>query len=135
MKDYPQLLDEHLSELLDPLDSGEKLSYDKFASVAKTVFEKQLARFTGSIWTKVAMVFYLVKEVVFSGGLSDIQVEVLVEYATRFISEHSMEPIRNEGGWVRIITALLYNLLDLNRTVSVSLFEQMLSCGLLTLLS
>lgn len=102
MKDYPQLLDEHLSELLTPLDLGEKLTYEDFASVAKTVFEKQLARFTGSVWSKVALVFYLVKEVIFSAGLNDFQVELLVDYATRFISEHSLDPIRKEGGWVAL---------------------------------
>ena len=100
MKDYPQLLDEHLSELLTPLEIENKLTYEEFSVVAKTVFEKQLARFTGSIWTKVAMVFYLVKEVLYSGNLTDIQVELLVDYATRFITETSSEKIKKEGGWV-----------------------------------
>eukprot|EP00794_Sanderia_malayensis_P012939 gene12939-14269_t len=99
MKDYPQLLDEHLTEILTPLDKGGKLTYDDFAVVAKSVFQKQLARFTGSIWTKLSMVFYLVKEVIFSGALTDTQVEILVEYASRFIEEHSREPIQEEGGW------------------------------------
>ena len=101
MKDYPELLDEQLSELLTPLEAEEnKLTYEDFAKVAKPVFEKQLARFTGSIWTKVALVFYLVKEVLYSGNLTDIQVELLVEYATRFITETSFDNIKKEGGWV-----------------------------------
>ena len=100
MKDYPALLDEHLTELLTPLESEKKLSYEKFSTVAKSVFEKQLARFTGSIWTKVALVFYLVKEVLYTGTLNDVQVELIVEYATRFITETSADKIKNEGGWV-----------------------------------
>lgn len=101
MKDYPELLDEQLSELLTPLEAeGTKLTYEDFAKVAKPVFEKQFARFTESIWTKVALVFYLVKEVLYSGNLTDIQVELLVEYATRFVTETSFDKIKKEGGWV-----------------------------------
>lgn len=102
MKDYPALLDEHLAELLTPLESERKLSYEEFSVVAKSVFEQQLARFTGSVWTKVALIFYLVKEVLYTGTLTDFQVELIVEYATRFITETSADKIKKEGGWVAL---------------------------------
>ena len=100
MKDYPQLLDGPMVELLTPLDSGKGLTYDAFASVAKVVFEKQLARFTSSIWTRIALIFYLVKEVVYMGQLNDTQLELLVEYATQFVAENSFDSLKKEGGWV-----------------------------------
>lgn len=102
MRDYPQLLDEHLKELLAPFEAYKKLTYEQFSAVAKPVFEKQLARFTGSVWSKVALVFYLVKEVLYSGVLTDFQVELLVDYATRFITETSGDTIKKEGGWVSL---------------------------------
>ena len=103
MTDYPQLLDEHLTELLTPLESEKKLTYEEFSVVARSVFEKQLARFTSSVWTKLALVFYLVKEVLYSGVLTDFQMELVVDYAARFITETSADKIRKQGGWVSVI--------------------------------
>ena len=112
MKDYPSLLDEHLTEILTPLESEKKLSYEDFSQVAKVVFEKQLARFTGSIWTRVALIFYLVKEVLYSGTLTDIQVELVVEYASRFITETSADKIKKEGGWVSVSQLFFISLIS-----------------------
>lgn len=126
MKDYPQLLDEHLIEILTPLEAHKKLTYEEFSAVAKSVFEKQLARFTGSIWTKVALVFYLVKEVLYSGILTDFQVELIVNYATRFITETSGDKIKKQGGWVSLCNSFVpyYSLANVNVLNDFKLWQQ-----------
>ena len=100
MQEIPNLLDNGRSELLTPLEIEEKISYELFSSVAKSVIENKVFRLTRSVWSKVAVIFHLVKEVVFSGLLSEVEVALLVDYASRFVAENEFDDIESQGGWV-----------------------------------
>ncbi|XP_065071928.1 uncharacterized protein LOC135696458 [Rhopilema esculentum] len=102
MRDCPFLLDASINRLLCPIEENKEMSYKHFSLVAKPIFENQLTNLTQSVWSKVALIFYLVKEVLFSGALSGIQVELLVDYATQFVAESSFDEINKEGGWVAL---------------------------------
>ena len=102
MRDCPSLLDASINRLLCPIEENKEISYKHFSLVAKPIFENRLTNLTRSVWSKVALIFYLVKEVLFSGVLSGIQVELLIDYATQFVAESSFDEISHEGGWVCI---------------------------------
>ena len=89
MKDFPDLLLQHVSDLLTPLQNNKIISYESFASIAKDVYNKKLLQVSGSVWTRVALVLYTVKETIFSGNLDDTQLELLVEYSTKFVTENA----------------------------------------------
>ena len=101
MEDFPGILDQQVYDLLTPVEStNERFSYEQFSAVATSVFENNWTKITKSMWAKVALVFYLVKEVAFSGELSEIQIDLLVDYASRYVAENSFDCINNAGGWV-----------------------------------
>lgn len=96
MKENPCLLDNHLGELLVPLEIEEAISYELFASVAKSVMKKKLSCLATSVWSKAAIACFLTKEVVFSGMISEVDVCSLVDYASRFIAENAFDEINEE---------------------------------------
>ena len=101
MEDFPGIIDQEVCELLTPLESTEKqMSYEQFSAVATSVLKNKWKKIKKSIWTKVALVLYLVKEATFSGVLSEIQIDLLVDYTSRYVAENSFDCIDKAGGWV-----------------------------------
>ena len=101
MLDYPDLLNKPISELLGPLKSKSTITYDSFSKVAKSVFDTELARVTTTVWSRVALTLYMVKETMFLGNLNDTQLELMVDYSTRFFADNARQQVELEGGWVR----------------------------------
>jgi len=99
MMDYPDLLQKPISDLLMPLSNNKNISYDAFKSVAKSVFDLELARVTPTVWSRVALTLYMVKETMFLGNLNDTQLELLVDYSTKFLKSNAKDDIEKQGGW------------------------------------
>lgn len=100
MKENPCLLDNQIGELVAPLEIEEDISYELFASVARSVIQKQVIQFSKSIWPKVAIIVYLAKEVMFSRLMSGVQVGLLVDHASRFVAENVFDDIKRADGRV-----------------------------------
>lgn len=86
---YPDIFDGHMSKV-----SLQDLTYEKFASTAKKLLEK----YPGG-WTRVALVCYFARELALEDESTDEQLEHLVEFSSKFISETSAEWIASQGGW------------------------------------
>ena len=100
MFNYPQLLERPIFELLRVTAKEEdNVNYDSFTQVAKPVYESKAANVSGSVWSRVALVLYMVRETVFLGNLNDKQLELLVEHSTKFFTENARESVEEEGGW------------------------------------
>ncbi|XP_065670438.1 myosin-G heavy chain isoform X3 [Hydra vulgaris] len=91
MKDFPDILSQHVDDLLRPLENNDMISYESFVKIAKDVYNKNLFNVSGSVWTRVALVLHTVKETIFSGNLDDDQLELLVDYSTKFVTENADE--------------------------------------------
>ena len=76
--------------------SLQDLTYEKFASVARKVIEKHPGG-----WTRIALVCYFARELALEDESTDDQLDNLVSFSSRFISETSAEWIVSQGGWVR----------------------------------
>lgn len=88
---YPDLFIDQISKV-----SLQDLTYEKFASVARKVIEKHPGG-----WTRIALVCYFARELALEDESSDEQLDNLVGFSSRFISETSAEWIASQGGWVR----------------------------------
>ncbi|XP_057312591.1 uncharacterized protein LOC130654080 isoform X2 [Hydractinia symbiolongicarpus] len=109
MLNYPELLQEAISDILEPLHKDHSITYDLFSNVAKTVYNIKLPKVSETVWSRVALVLYMVKETMFLGNLNDTQLEVLVEHSAKFMSDNVNETVKNEGGWEAIeIDDLIY---------------------------
>ena len=108
MRDYPDLLAKPISDLLAPLKDKSTISYDIFSSIAKSVFDIELARVDTTVWSRVALTLYMVKETMFLGNLNDTQLELMVDYSTRFFTDNAKDEVELEGGWVRDFGNYLY---------------------------
>lgn len=109
MLNYPELLQEAISDILEPLHKDHSITYDLFSSVAKTVYNIKLPKVSETVWSRVALVLYMVKETMFLGNLNDTQLEVLVEHSAKFMSDNVNETVKKEGGWEAIeIDDLIY---------------------------
>lgn len=103
MLNYPELLQEAISDILEPLHKDHSITYDLFSSVAKTVYNIKLPKVSETVWSRVALVLYMVKETMFLGNLNDTQLEVLVEHSAKFMFDNVNETVKKEGGWVCLL--------------------------------
>ena len=102
MANFPDLLEKPISQMLNITSTSTEVNYDTFTTVAKPVYEMQPLKPSSkkvTVWSRVAMVLYVVKETFFLGNLNDKQMELLIEHSTKFFSENAVESVRNEGGW------------------------------------
>lgn len=101
MVNFPDLLEKPILQMLNITSKSSDVNYDTFTKVAKPVYEMQQFRQSEkvTVWSRVAMVLYVVKETFFLGNLNDKQMELLVEHSTKFFTENAMESVKNEGGW------------------------------------
>ena len=102
---YPDIFDEHISKV-----SLQDLTYEKFASTAKKLLEK----YPGG-WTRIALVCYFARELALEDESTDEQLEYLVEFSSKFISETSAEWIASQGGWVGS-----YFIISINLQISIT---------------
>ncbi|CAB4043756.1 bcl-2 homologous antagonist killer-like, partial [Paramuricea clavata] len=86
---YPDIFDEQISRV-----SLQDLTYEKFASVARKVIEKHPGG-----WTRIALVCYFARELALEDESTDDQLDNLVSFSSKFISETSAEWIASQGGW------------------------------------
>ena len=94
---YPDIFYDQISRV-----SLQDLTYEKFASVARKLIEKHPGG-----WTRIALVCYFARELALEDESTDYQLDNLVSFSSRFISETSAEWIASQGGWVRFICLIL----------------------------
>lgn len=98
MRDFPDLLQVPISNLIS-MTTNDSVNYDLFSKVAKPVFDLKVPRFSSSVWPRIALVLYMVRETVFLGNMNDRQLELLVEHSTKFFTENAKESVEEQGGW------------------------------------
>lgn len=99
MDEYPELLDLPISKLIGITEENDQVNYDLFSKIAKPVFNLKVPESRKSVWPRVALVLYMVRETVFLGNLNDRQLELLVEHSTKFFTDNAKESVQKEGGW------------------------------------
>ena len=106
MANFPSLLDNPIADMLNFTRNGQDANYDEFTRVAKPVYEMRLNnqasnnnRNNSTVWSRVAMVLYVVRETFVLGNLNDKQMELLVEHSTKFLGENALSTVGEEGGW------------------------------------
>ena len=90
LTEYPNPFNEQTSQV-----SLQDLTYEKFATVARKVIEKHPGG-----WTRIALVCYFARELALEDESTDEQLDNLVSFSSRFISETSAKWIASQGGWV-----------------------------------
>ena len=82
-------------------------NYEEFTRVAQPVYEMKIEeennRATNNnttVWSRLAMVLYVVRETFVLGNLNDKQMELLVEHSTKFFRENAFE---EEEGCLEVI--------------------------------
>lgn len=98
MQDYGDILDESMTELLNPIRVSSYVTYELFSSVANKVYNIA----SGETLSRLAMVLNLVRETMVEGNLNEKQLEMLVDHSTKFFTENASEsPLKDGNGWVR----------------------------------
>ena len=77
-------------------------NYEEFTRVAQPVYEMKIEEKNNraTVWSRLAMVLYVVRETFVLGNLNDKQMELLVEHSTKFFRENAFE---EEEGCLEVI--------------------------------
>ena len=106
MKDYGDILNKSMADLLNPIRVSNYITYDLFSSVANKVYNIA----SGETLARLAMVLNLVRETMVEGNLNESQLEMLVDHSTKFFTENASEsPLKHGNGWVSRILSLYTN--------------------------
>ena len=103
MLNFPSLLDNPISLMLSFTKNGEGVeNYEEFTRVAQPVYEMKIEEKNNraTVWSRLAMVLYVVRETFVLGNLNDKQMELLVEHSTKFFRENAFE---EEEGCLEVI--------------------------------
>ena len=110
MRDYGDILDESMTELLNPIRVSSYVTYELFSSVANKVYNIA----SGETLSRLAMVLNLVRETMVEGNLNEKQLEMLVDHSTKFFTENASEsPLKDGNGWVRHVKNLIIFLFNI----------------------
>ena len=110
MQDYGDILDESMTELLNPIRVSSYVTYELFSSVANKVYNIA----SGETLSRLAMVLNLVRETMVEGNLNEKQLEMLVDHSTKFFTENASEsPLKDGNGWVRHVKNLIIFLFNI----------------------
>uniref|UniRef100_A0A7M5X6Y4 Uncharacterized protein n=2 Tax=Clytia hemisphaerica TaxID=252671 RepID=A0A7M5X6Y4_9CNID len=113
MEDFPNLLENPITQMIKLMANNKNIEdYDQFTRVAKPVYEMTVQKTDPqkvSVWSRVAMVLYVVRETLFQGNLNDTQMEMLVEHSTKFFTENAVDTVKNEGGWEGALGEEIFN--------------------------
>lgn len=97
MRDYGDILENSMKDLLNPIRVSQYITYDLFSSVAHKVYDVA----SGETLSRLAMVLNLVRETMVEGNLNENQLEMLVDHSTKFFTENAKEsPLKDGKGWV-----------------------------------
>ena len=109
MRDYPELLNKHFDAILTPLNGDKSLTYEFFAGILSSIFNEKLAYgLTNSVFSKIALVLYLTREIIYTGSVNEMQTELIVDYVTKFVNENASDDVTEEGGWVSSLDILAH---------------------------